>query len=466
MEWAQPKIRRPKQPSLRGRIFWSLAWTYLVFSIIGGVSAGLFSWSFTDGWRHSARPLAGEVLESLKRENGVLVLHPTADLSRWQQQDKGLWYVATDGRQVFSQGRPPVPDSAILAAFPAFAGGFEMIWQGSSDRPFGSNGGAIEHGKEYLADVTVVAGGLAPALIGAGRQGLILSGLLSFLIGAITLAVPVLIALWWVLSRETRLLTRIGEEVSAIGPRELTKRIDTAPIPREILPLAVGVNRALAELQAGFDRERLFASMAAHELRTPLAVLTAHLDALPEGTNKSSLLSDARRLRRLAEDLLTFSHLAGRRNQTSEVELSLICREALASLASDAQEAGVELTFKAGTTQEQFVGEATALGLMVTNLVRNAIQHSPRGKTVSVRVCDGPKITVEDSGPGVPLELRQRVFEPFFRGDDVPYNGGGLGLAIVAEVTSAHGATVSIETSANGGAVFVVDFKLMRFAVS
>lgn len=448
----QGDSRKPR--SLRRVLFWTLAGTHLGFTLVLSVVAGYFAWGLTDGWRYAARPLAYEVVASLQVEGAGFGLKPTATLAEWQQQYSGVWYVATDGTQTIAHGPAPADAAQFARARDALKDGYELIWKASGNS-IAPRGAAVEVAAVGAHPVLVIAGGLPPSILGGGRQGLLLSGLVQFILGAFVLVVPTIVALWWALRRETRRIERVGEAAAAITTRDLAARIDPAPLPSEVRPLADGMNRALAALEDGFTRERLFASMAAHELRTPLAVLTAHLDALPDDAAKAILLGDARRMRALVDDLMTFSHMAGRRNEEATVDLALVAREAVAEMAHTASEAHVDLAFEAeGNASVR--GSAAALRLAIRNLIRNAIQHSPARTTVTVRLTPGPRLIVEDAGPGVADADKPQVFQPFWRGLDSKATGSGLGLAIVREVVATHGGIALVEDAWPQGARFVL----------
>ncbi len=252
-------------------------------------------------------------------------------------------------------------------------------------------------------------------------------------------------------------VARAAEEANRITVDTTGRRLDTA-VPAEVRPLVVAVNRALERLDAGFDEQRRFTANAAHELRTPLALLRARLDGMADTEAADAIRPDLERMTRLIEQLLAVSRLDSHMPMAkAEVDLVEVAGDIVARLAPLAVADEKQLSLAAPDHAVRIVGNAEAIGAAVRNLVENALRFTPAGSIVEVAVTDGPGIEVHDAGPGIPAEDRAHLFERFWRGRD-RRGGAGLGLAIVAEVAAQHGGRISVDSSPMGGALFRINF--------
>ncbi len=225
------------------------------------------------------------------------------------------------------------------------------------------------------------------------------------------------------------------------------------------------LSAAREETEATLARQRKFVADASHELRTPLTSILANLELLEaelggeQRDMADSALRSSRRMRRLVGDLLLLARAdAGRELPRSPVDLSAVATEAAAEAGALSSDHPVSLDLPGPVIVS---GVADDLHRLAGNLVENALIHTPPGTpvTVSVRQNDGNAVLeVADRGPGVPLDMRERVFERFARGagDAAPSGGSGLGLAIVRAVTTSHGGSVEVRDAEGGGARFVV----------
>ena len=284
--------------------------------------------------------------------------------------------------------------------------------------------------------------------------------------GLLAIGLPLLLAVvavttWMVVGRALAPVEAIRTEVDAISAAALHRRVPDPPADDEIGRLARTMNRMLARLEQAQARQRRLVSDASHELRSPVAairqhaeVALAHPDRASVGELAGTVLAEALRLQRLAEDLLLLTRadehtLALRRRPVDLDDLVL----AEARRLRGATGLRVDTTAVSAGRVE---GDAAALRRMVRNLADNAARHACGCLALSVAECDGVvRLEVEDDGPGIPISDRERVFGRFVRLDDARARddgGGGLGLAIVAELVAAHGGTVAIDTSSLGGA--------------
>ncbi|WP_435741840.1 sensor histidine kinase [Nocardioides sp. SYSU DS0663] len=265
---------------------------------------------------------------------------------------------------------------------------------------------------------------------------------------------------WAVATRALAPVERIRREVELITGDRLDRRVPEPRSRDEVHRLARTMNQMLTRLQESRDRQRQFVADASHELRSPLAgirqtaeVARAHPGALPEGELADAVLEESTRMQRLVEQLLLLARTddGSQPRERREVDLDDL---ALAE-ARRQRRAGLVVD-TAGVAAGRVVGDEVALGQVVRNLLDNAARHARSTVVVAVREAeDAVELVVEDDGPGIPEDDRQRVFERFVRLDEArarDAGGSGLGLAIVRELASAHGGTVRADRGVLGGA--------------
>ncbi len=255
-------------------------------------------------------------------------------------------------------------------------------------------------------------------------------------------------------------LRELSRQAERIGPRATDVRLPHDDVPREVMPLVHAVNHAFERLEQGFRLQREFTADAAHELRTPLAVLTAHIDTLADPAVAAPLRRDLESMTHLVEQLLRVARVEALVLHASDhADLAEIAREVAAYLAPMAIRNRRMIEVDAPETRAVAVrGQSDALFHAVRNLVDNALRHTPAGTTVTLAVtADPPTLCVRDHGPGVPPERRAEVFQRFWRSDRRSA-GAGLGLAIVQRTMEAHGGSVAIADAPGGGAEFRMEF--------
>nr|WP_255665215.1 ATP-binding protein [Legionella sp. 16cNR16C] len=273
--------------------------------------------------------------------------------------------------------------------------------------------------------------------------------------------------IWIIIGRGLDSLDRVAQEVANRAPTHL-EPVDLQEVPEEIKPVIDELNKLFYRLQEGFEREKRFAADAAHELRTPLAALkaqaqvalnTSNIDEKNQALHK--LIASVNRSTHIVQQLLTMSKLVPGStgiNDVDEVNLIKVAREIMAMLAPSALEKQIELEFEHDDNLPVLEGNSTAIGILIRNLVDNAIRYCKENGKVIVRVFQKDSqliFEVSDNGPGIPEELQSRVFERFFRvlGNKSP--GSGLGLAIVRQICDLHGARVELESPKEGTGLIV-----------
>jgi len=252
-------------------------------------------------------------------------------------------------------------------------------------------------------------------------------------------------------------LAAVARQAAAITPSETHHRLTQVGLPRELEPLVAAVNGALDRLDEGFRRQREFTADAAHELRTPLAILAAHLENLGDGGAAATLREDVARMGRLVGQLLSVAQLEALAVAPDDVaDLHALARDVAESMAPLAVQQGKEIAVVGPDAPIRVRGNGESLRQAIRNLAENAVQYTPEGTSVEIEVTTEPAIRVSDHGPGVPTELRERVTQRFWRANRSNGDGSGLGLAIVKRIADAHGGQLEIDGAPGGGARFTL----------
>jgi len=252
-----------------------------------------------------------------------------------------------------------------------------------------------------------------------------------------------------------RPVANASRQIAGIAPGRSDVRLAMEGLPTEIEPFVAAVNAAIDRLEHGFEVQRRFTADAAHELRTPLAILIAGLEAAPASTEITTLRADAARMSRLVDQLVRVARLDALPTPTLvRVDLAALTAELAASMAPWAHAEGQTLALDAPDHAVGILGDSDTLTSALRNLVENAVLYSPRGTEILIRVESGGSVEVVDHGPGIPPAQRERLFDRFWRAPDNRRQGAGLGLAIVSAVAVAHGAIITCDDTPGGGATF------------
>ncbi|WP_456622476.1 sensor histidine kinase [Bradyrhizobium sp. P5_C12] len=439
---------------LRSRLSWRLLslQAALLIALVAVVVGALCASGFVLAERDEDRVI-DVVQHAVARDaQGGLTLRPTRELEQLRATTPDLWFLVRD-RQGHS-----LSEGAVPAEFAAIGGGLDQIsqarlgWQLFEDDPRkpAARLKRVDTAAGNVQIITATQGRLTGAkalvmtslaFLGLALPGLLLMGTATFI------ATPMIVR------RAFKGLDTTADQARRIDIHQRGARLSVDRIPLEVVPLVTAVNDALARLDQGYARHKRFVADAAHELRTPIAILNTRLESLPSGPDKTRLLEDAARLATLAEQLLDIQRLDRCGHPFTRVDLVQVAQSAAADLAPLAIAAGYELALDAPATPIETIGDAAALERALTNLVQNAIQHGPRRGTIGIRVSRPASIEVTDEGAGIPADQREQIFEPFYR--LTPRDrGAGLGLNMVHEIVLLHGGHVSVADGPDGGVCF------------
>lgn len=274
------------------------------------------------------------------------------------------------------------------------------------------------------------------------------------------LAITALLLVWLAVSAALRPLGKLSEAVELRQPDDL-RPLPMVTVQRELKPLVAALNHFTERLRGQFERQAQFIADAAHELRTPLAALKARIELglreqqpqrWQETLEEAGAHTD--RVIHLANQLLSLARIESGAQAIAEggaqqLDLSQLARELGLAMAALAHKRGVAIALEADRPV-WIQGEPTLLSELLSNLLDNALAHTPSGGNVVLRVRDEGVLEVEDDGPGIAPEEREKVFARFYRLQQQG-QGAGLGLAIVGEISRAHRATIELGQGALGG---------------
>jgi signal transduction histidine kinase len=363
-----------------------------------------------------------------------------------------IWLIGRSGDASFSFGRVPEP---VARAFKQHGLLIESgrFYVPGVERPLAN--AVVERRRVGSGSVLLATGGVDPkTLESADSLGaswgegvlVILTGIAVVGFAAMLIALPIL----------SRALRPLAAEAASILPQDPARRLDEAKAPRELLSLVRGFNAALDRLAAELGRRKRFIADAAHELRTPLAVVALRVEALEDETDKKELRRGLGRLVHLVSQMLDVERLSLSGRERSSVDLAAIARDVVADLAPTAIKSGYDLSLDAPDAPVIVTGDEHAISRALTNLVGNSVAHGGGAGQIRVVVGADRSIDVIDEGPGVPAALQPRLFEPFARGSS-DSEGCGLGLHLTREIMRAHGGEVTLAPGRRG-ATFRLSF--------
>ncbi|MBI5890254.1 MAG: sensor histidine kinase N-terminal domain-containing protein [Nitrosomonadales bacterium] len=294
------------------------------------------------------------------------------------------------------------------------------------------------------------------------RQALIRGILANIVIPQLLLILIAVAAIWYALKQGLAPLERLRREVSN-RKRDDLSQLDSGRAPEEVRPLIDAVNNLLDRLKQAMQAQKRFVADAAHQLRTPIAGLKTQAELAlrtedPEQKQQAlqHILTSTRHGIRLVNQLMALARNEPGGQGTENfvaLKLNLLAQECTANWIPAALEKNIDLGFDGDPAEQEVLGDAGSLTEMLNNLIDNAIRYTQPGGHITVSVdatAQGSVLSVEDNGPGIDPQHRERVFERFYRVLGTGQSGSGLGLAIVAEVAKRHHATLRLDAGSGG----------------
>ena len=419
--------------SLRNRLIAGIGAVVLATSLVAGCVA--FKWSFDE---------TIELQDAVLVQIGALVANPDvrfrASTGAAVDADARI-AIAELGGAVKDSASPNRDGESALAGLPRhLPDGLQTITHGGEDWRL------LVHTR---ADGSRVAVGQPADIREDTALGTAVRTVLP--LAALVPCLTLLVAI--VVNRTLRPVQRLADRLDGEHPDTLGA-LPLAGMPAELRPFISSINRLLGRVATMMDHRRRFIADAAHELRTPIAALSFQAENLdrvdlpaPSRERLDVLTQGIRRIAHLLEQLLALARYDAEPPPSAPVAFDQVARDCVADLLPLASAGDVDLGFE--RLERVVVGaEATALGVMLRNLLANAVRHTPPGGRIDVdlyRDGDTAVVRVTDSGPGMAPEDLAHVFEPFFRGSDPAGEGSGLGLSIVRRIVDGFCGTISLE---------------------
>lgn len=433
-------------------LWWKLSWqlSLVIVAVIAAVILGLCVWAATIMSPNIAmeEKIGSAIAAAATRDSqGRLELRETPRLRALKEQNSSLWYVVAtiDGASV-SYGTIPPPYAELAHLVHLFD---DADIRGSAAT---KEAATIDNAEAAVGEVRILSGGVAdkgsPVFALLAKAYPIYVSLLAVALPAIFLAVPRIVG------RALARMSDVADKASQIQPRQHGARLPVEGIPKEVAPLVIAFNGTLERLENELKKRQRFLIDAAHELRTPIAIMQTRIDGMPEGQERRRLLNDVARLAETAEQLLDFERNDQATDLHEAVDLVEIARTVVADLAPQAIAAGYQISFQSEVESVERRGSPSALPRAVSNLVRNAIDHGGDRGMITVSVSAGGRITVADEGSGIPAEHQELVFEPFYRVTPKS-RGAGLGLSLVKQIVANHRGQVSLQSGSTGTQVAI-----------
>lgn len=280
-------------------------------------------------------------------------------------------------------------------------------------------------------------------------------------VGWITAPILLLLLVFDVLifRRALRPIVAASTLAERIGPSRTELRLPEAGMPKEVQPLVHAVNAALDRLEEGFRAQREFTADAAHELRTPLAILRTRIDTIGDRELARALREDIEGMSRLVNQLLDMAELETTVIAAGETaDLVEVATEIAGFLAPLAVTQGRSVAVTGAAGPVRVAGNGDTLGRAIRNLVENGLAHTPAGSVVEIEVDEAGAVRVKDRGAGVAEADRSQIFRRFWRRDRRRPGSAGLGLSIVARIAELHRCRLEVGNRPGGGAVFSLVF--------
>lgn len=395
-----------------------------------------------------------DIAESVRPDGSTLLkLDPSDDLARLTAKYPQMWfYVANSSGASVQYGDIPQWMTPLIA-------GLTRLYSANiADMGVAGQSATIVRRHDSPAGMLWVATAGGPEIplraVFAAAGGPMFLQLLAFLTAVSFLVIPVIVRL------QFRGVNKAAAEAQRIDIDQRGMRLSIEHVPDELHSLVGAVNAALQRLDDGIERRQRFLADAAHELRTPVAILQTRIELLPQDEQRSRLMLDVARLANLANQLLDLERLDADLTTLQPVDLVELAAQVTADMAPLAIAAGDEISFDAEVDSVTVAADAASLSRALINLIQNAVIHGGRRTNIRVAVCSRGSLTVADTGPGVAVEYREAIFEPFSR--VVPLDqGAGLGLNLVKDIVLRHNGKISVGDAPGGGALFEISLPLI-----
>jgi two-component system OmpR family sensor kinase len=443
-------MRRWRSGSLRARLTWRMVvMQALVLMAFTGVAAVPIYQFLTEDQRFDD-DIVDDIADSIYRNQaGRLELRVGEDLRNEAAAYPRLWFYALDAEGATVQ-MGDVPN-AIMPVPSALARMTSANLAGDTGE---DTVAILRRVDTSVGRLWIITGGGPEIGFGSVFGNPFFVGLLILLTVVTFLVIPP------VVTRQLRGVDEVAAEADKIDVDRRGVRLSPAHVPDELHSLVAGVNSALQRIDDGIERRQRFLADAAHELRTPVAILQTRIEALPDHHLRGQLMLDVARLGNLANQLLDLQRLDADLKVFEPVDLVDLAAQVTADMAPLAIAAGDDISFDAEADSVIVTADAASLSRAIMNLIQNAVIHGGRNSAIRVGVGRDGSVRVADSGPGIAQEHRQAIFEPFNR--IVPLEqGAGLGLSLVKDIVERHNGSITVGDAPGGGALFEIRLPLV-----
>jgi signal transduction histidine kinase len=376
----------------------------------------------------------------LRADAAGLHLPQGSDIETLEKSSPGLWFIVKGEGVELSRGRAP---ASVRQALSLLSGAIKTMELGHLGASGPEGDASIDQVELSGRKLVIAAGGVRgnavtfpiwiTYLLRDGYLAVVAGAALFTLAGGLV-AIPLVV-------RSIRPTTRAA---AGLDWSDLRHRLPERDVVKELVPLVRAFNEALERLAAGFERRKRFIADVAHELRTP------------ESRQKTDLQRTVYRLGQIVGQMLDAERLTFTDRRRERIDLVGLARAAVADIAPLAVANGYELAVSTKRDEIPVLGDSHAIARAIGNLLGNAVAHGGGRGTIAVLLGPGETLDVSDEGPGIPVEARNRIFEPFYR-ERWDKDGCGLGLHLVREIMHAHGGEVNL-VSSSSGATFRLTF--------
>ncbi|WP_245502245.1 sensor histidine kinase [Bradyrhizobium betae] len=413
---------------------------------------GIFIWRYpTEEREFRACQVVAAILDRATVVEGQkLTVRSTPALEELRADSPNLWYVVSAGdlhSEYGSEHRPALP-FVFPYHGPVGSSVFSTLDQKST---FCLS--AVQRGPLRLAMMV----GEPQVRFGRIARTFLFRRMFSIMLVALAFAATVAIGSVLTARFVSRGIERVARRALAIDPSAPQGLISLSEVPTELKPLVEALNRAFGEIDAYIRMQRRFLGNAAHQLRTPLTLLRAKIEDVPEPGLKVELVRDVRRLTSLVSAMLDLARLQNHAIEKRPIDLAEITLDVLADFGPSALDAGIELALERDGESPLLVqGVDAAIRSALANLVGNALIHARGARRITATLGrDG--ISIHDDGAGLPDGAEQGLTEPFQTGNSAG-DGAGLGLSIVREIMAAHGGELVISSAPSRGTTMSLYF--------
>ncbi|ABD87573.1 sensor histidine kinase [Rhodopseudomonas palustris] len=406
---------------------------------------------------------AADVGDALKEavardDQGQLVVRKTARLEVFARQFPSFWYIVSDKMGEVRYG--PIPDWRPPKNAQHQSGTSFLAYAIDGESKTLKKMTALRN--TPVGEIWIETGGVAytasQLMVGTLTDSAFIA--LPVLLVLLATALTALVFVPWVIARPVLVVARNAEMIDGVPDG---RRLPEDGAPAELLPLVAAFNRALSRIDVAAKAQRSFLSNAAHELRTPLTNARTTIEQVQDPRLRARLIAENQKLSSIVTMLLQLARISAEAAALTGIDLVALARRVAAEHVPMALKHGSEIAFVGPGCPVWVQGSDPAIAVALSNLIRNAVQHSGAIHPILVSVDTPASLSVVDRGSGLRCGEPEALWEPFKRGNAAT-EGTGLGLSIVSQVMSTHNGSVAICETPGGGTTVELSFQVAHQA--